>query len=178
LTFSQETDGAFADVEEPLDEDEDDDVEMDYGEDEYGSEESNDEDNPEALDLVTAEGADMHDDDETDPEDDEEPLDGEEDEGEDEEGSEDDEESESEHEDGAPRDLEDDPWQVCPDYFDQSRVTYVAQELEVPRNESGLVMNPGEEEDEDDEDGERSLYLPTADGLNCFRHGYQARQSR
>jgi len=120
LDILQETDGAFADVEEPLDENEEDDVEMDYGEEEYGSEESNDEGHPDALDMVTAEGADLHEGDETDPEDDEEMLEGEEDEeeedGEESEGD-DDEESEPGHQDRESRDLEDDPWQVCSFYF-------------------------------------------------------------
>jgi hypothetical protein len=34
------------------------------------------------------------------------------------------------------------------------RVPHIAQELEAPRNESGMVMNPGEEDDDDEEDDE------------------------
>jgi hypothetical protein len=38
--------------------------------------------------------------------------------------------------------------------FDQPQVPHIVQELEAPRNESGIVMNPGEEDDDDEEDDE------------------------
>jgi hypothetical protein len=153
INNNQETDGAFVDVEEPLEEDDEEDVEMDYAEEEYDSEESHDDDEANAMDVVSAGDVDIHDDDDTDP-DDEEILAGgenEHDDDDDEGSGDEDEDSVSDHQDVTQGDLGDDMWQVC------GRSIFIAaidaqKELDLPRDEGGMLLGQDEDDDDDDDD--------------------------
>lgn len=122
-------------MEEPLGEDEEEDVEMDYVEEEYDSEESHDSEEAEAMEVAAADDVDIHDGEETDPEDDEEMLGGENEEDEEEEVSDDeDEESVSDNQDGAQGNMGEDMWQVCEDFI------YFHHSLTLRRSSTCLEM--------------------------------------
>ncbi|KAG8786740.1 hypothetical protein FRC15_010808 [Serendipita sp. 397] len=130
--YGGETEGAFVDVEEPVGEEEgeEDDIEMEYGENEYDTEGSQDEEG-DGMEVAPGGEVDPNEDDDTDLEGDEEM-----DAVEDEEGDEDDGEENSDDEDsvsdGEEGQLGDDIW----------------QELEVPRDENGVLLpEPDDEED-------------------------------
>lgn len=135
--YGGETDGAFADVEEPMEEEEEDDVEMDYAEDEYDTEESQeDADVDEGAEMESPEDADPNDED-TDLEDDEEMS-----MREDEEHGEEDLEDHDEDDEGSSLSDEDDP---------ESRLEErVWQEIQAREagDEEAVLLQPGDEEDD------------------------------
>ncbi|KAG8835313.1 hypothetical protein FRC17_004095 [Serendipita sp. 399] len=130
--YGGETEGAFVDVEEPVGEEEEEegDIEMEYGENEYDTEGSQDEEG-DVMEVASGEEVDPNEDDETDPEggDDMDAVG-------DEEGDEEDEDENSEDEDsvsdGEGGQLGDDIW----------------QELEVPRDENGVLLPEADDEED------------------------------
>jgi hypothetical protein len=145
LTILKEAEAAFADVEEPLEDDDDDEMEMVYDEGEYGSDESQ-EDDPAVIDVETAGDVDLHGD-ETDPEDEdilgEEDHEHEHDEDEESESGSEDTDSLSEHPDEPQGDLNDGIWQVRDNQSQiEVRMLILGRILKHRVMKAGICCNP------------------------------------